>query len=300
MKRLLTGTVYVLIVFGFFVLRAAFEEPLWFDLLILLFSLCGTYEMCRALKGKLDAAEAIAVQIFSAGGVVCYCVSDAVCRMRGSVNYAPYLTFLVYAAGLMALLCLLVVRHEKMEMSSVGYALLAYCYPSVFLIVLAGLNHMPVYSEIGVLCVFVLCPFADCFAYVFGKLLGKRFPAKMSPHVSPNKTVVGCIGGLLGGAAGAIALFYVYRALARAGALVPVPFFERDICLLLFLALGIATAAFAEAGDLCESAVKRKLGIKDMGKLLPGHGGVLDRIDSALYVSPVLCLLFLLCLMTVG
>ena len=184
MKRLLTGTVYVLVVLGFFALRAAFGEPLYFDALILLFCVFGTFEMCRALKERIDLSERLLVQIFSAALIVCYCVADRVCSMRGSVNYAPYLTFLLFAAGLMAFLGLIVFRHEKTQLETLGHALLVFCYPSAFLLVLAGLNHMPVYAELGVLCVFVLCPFADCFAYVFGKAFGKKLPMKMSPHPS--------------------------------------------------------------------------------------------------------------------
>ncbi len=308
MKRLITGTVYVLVLIAFFALRVYFDEPLFFDLLILLFGIVGTFEMCRALGDRIDGVQRAIVQIFAAGIIVCYCVSDSVYKYLQAraeagtaiVNYSPNLTFAVFMAGLAILFSLLVFRHEKTSLQSTGYALLANVFPSVFLLVLCGVNHMPAYSEIGILFVFVLCPFSDCFAYLFGRLLGKKFPMKMAPSVSPNKTVIGSIGGFFGGALGAVALFYVYAWLSELGVLPQWSLFSNPLNLILFVGLGIFTVAFAEAGDLVESAVKRKLEIKDMGKILPGHGGVLDRIDSVLYASLIVCFVLVLRIMIVG
>lgn len=298
-KRLLTGIVYILVLLGFFLLRVFFDI-LFFDLLIAIFAVLGTFEMCRALGDRIDAVQKSIVMIFSTGIIVCYSVSDSVYKyLQASdpsvVNYSPNLAFVVFIAGTALLMGLLVFRHEKTALGSVGYSLLAYLYPSAFLVVLSGCNHMPDYSEIGILFVFVICPFADCFAYLFGKYLGRFMPAKLAPNVSPNKTIIGCFGGLLGGAAGAAALFFAYYGLIR-----PVDLNLHWANLFFFLGLGVLTAAFTEFGDLVESAVKRKLGIKDMGRLLPGHGGILDRIDSALYASLVVCFVFVLRIMTTG
>ncbi len=303
LKRTITGTIYILVLLGFFILRTYFAEPLFFDLLVLFFSVVGTYEMCRALGDRIDVVQKCVIQIFSAGFIVAYCVSDAVYQRQGiAPNYSPNIAFVVFVAG-MALLCsLLVFRHEKTSLSSTGYSMLAYVYPSVFLLVLAGLNHMPRYSAIGILLVFVLCPCADAFAYFAGRLLGKRFPWKMAPNVSPNKTVVGGIGGILGGAIGAVALFYAYHLIVNVWgvALGEGEMFRDPVNLILFVGIGVLTAAFAEAGDLVESAIKRRLDIKDMGNILPGHGGVLDRIDSALYACLIVCFVLVLRNMIAG
>lgn len=302
LKRLLTGTVYVLTLLAFFILRTYFNEPLCFDLLILFFCVVGTFEMCRALGDRIDLVQKVIVQIFASAVIVCYCVSDAVYKRQGlAPNYSPNLTFVVFMTGVAVLFSLLVFRHEKTSLQSLGYAMLADIFPSVFLLVLAGVNHMPKYSEIGILFIFVLCPFADCFAYLFGRFLGKKFPMKMAPNVSPNKTVIGGFGGFLGGAVGAVALFYAYYLLSVVWPVLPrEAMFESPVNLVLFVGLGILTAAFAEAGDLVESAIKRRLGIKDMGKLLPGHGGILDRIDSALYACLIVCFVLVLRIMIAG
>ena len=108
----------------------------------------------------------------------------------------------------------------------------------------------------------------DIFAYLTGKALGKR---KLCPSISPKKTVEGSIGGVLGSVllCGLYSLFFM-----------PSEFF---ICVVI----GIAGGVFSQLGDLAASVMKRKIGIKDWGTLIPGHGGVLDRIDSILFVAPL-------------
>ena len=110
----------------------------------------------------------------------------------------------------------------------------------------------------------------DTGAYAVGRLLGRH---KLAPEISPNKTVEGAIGGLLAGAAAAV----LVPGLVQAG-IAPLG--------LALLALLVPVAAMA--GDLVESALKRRMGVKDMSHLLPGHGGLLDRLDSILVAGPCL------------
>lgn len=302
LKRLITGSIYVAVLLIFYIARLLCREfffgALIFDALILLFSGVGTFEVCRALKDKIDKLQRAIVQIFSFLFILGYALSDSVFKLlqRSSseiVNYSPHVAFAVFIAGVGILFSLLVFRHEKTSLQSTGYSLLALLYPSTFLLVLSGINHMPALSDLGILFVFAICPFADCFAYLFGMLLKKRFPKKMAPNVSPNKTVIGGIGGLLGGGIGAVCIFFAYY-----GLISPAPFSEKWLELILCLGLGVLAAAFAELGDLVESAIKRKIGVKDMGNILPGHGGILDRIDSALYASLIVCFVLVIRIMT--
>ena len=118
---------------------------------------------------------------------------------------------------------------------------------------------------------------SDSLALFTGMALGRH---KLAPLVSPHKTVEGAAGGLVGGMAGMAIFCLVYRAITGVNLGLP-----------LCVALGLLGALLGELGDLSFSAVKRQYGIKDYGRLLPGHGGVLDRFDSVLFAAPVLCAL---------
>ena len=112
--------------------------------------------------------------------------------------------------------------------------------------------------------------FNDSFAYLVGRVLGRR---KLSPVISPNKTVEGAVAGVLAGMAASVA----FNLIAGLGA---------DIYSVLFISVVIGVTALL--GDLFESLIKRGAGVKDSGTIVPGHGGVLDRIDSILFPAPLL------------
>ncbi len=120
---------------------------------------------------------------------------------------------------------------------------------------------------------------ADTAAYFGGRVLGKR---KLSPVISPNKTVEGALSALVAGPVGA--LFYGFVPLPALGASLGVPG---------LLGLGLVVAVAATLGDLAESALKRECGVKDSSSLLPGHGGLLDRMDSLLWSIPAACVFLL-------
>lgn len=108
----------------------------------------------------------------------------------------------------------------------------------------------------------------DAFAYFTGRLLGRR---KLMPRVSASKTVEGFVGGLIGAVAFMFALQYALF-----------PFLGPLHCVVL----GAAGAIVAQFGDLAESLVKRDAGLKDSSRIIPGHGGILDRFDSVLFTAP--------------
>lgn len=130
-------------------------------------------------------------------------------------------------------------------------------------------------GHLRVIYYFLLVPCSDTGAYAVGSLLGKH---KMVPHISPGKTWEGTIGAVvLTGIAGALLGPVMIGASWWAGAII-----------------GVALSMAATTGDLVESMIKRDTGVKDMGKIIPGHGGAMDRLDSLLLAAPVAWLTMLL------
>lgn len=113
---------------------------------------------------------------------------------------------------------------------------------------------------------------ADTGAYFAGRFFGRH---KLYPAVSPGKTIEGGIGGLVASV--------VVAALIR-------QLFSVEMSLMHTVAVGVLAAVFGVLGDLCESMLKRSVGAKDSGKLIPGHGGVLDRFDAMMFVAPAVFL----------
>jgi phosphatidate cytidylyltransferase len=131
------------------------------------------------------------------------------------------------------------------------------------------------FGTIIVLCTMIALN--DNSAYYVGKLLGKN-SKKLAPKISPNKTWAGLLGGFTATILSAMAFGYA------------LPYFS----LLQRLSLGLVTACAIPVGDLIESAMKRDLGVKDSGFLIPGHGGVMDRFDSWVFTAPIVYYFILL------
>lgn len=127
-------------------------------------------------------------------------------------------------------------------------------------------------ERIGILFFFILLWTNDSMAYVSGRLLGKT---KLWPRVSPKKTWEGFFGGILS----AIALAYFIH-----------PLFKMELHMALLMAMLVGV--FGTLGDLLESSLKRKAGVKDSGSFMPGHGGILDRFDGVMLSAPMVYMAF--------
>ena len=129
--------------------------------------------------------------------------------------------------------------------------------------------------------VFVAAWMCDIFAYFTGRFFGKH---KLAPHLSPKKTIEGSIGGIIFSILGCMLYGFV---VSKATGL--------NARYLVLAALGLVLSVISQIGDLWASLIKREYGIKDYSRMLPGHGGVMDRFDSILAISTVLmgiCMLF--------
>ena len=127
------------------------------------------------------------------------------------------------------------------------------------------------YVWIMPLSIFIFLWMSDSGAYLVGSLLSRYFPAKLFPRISPKKSWVGSIGGGLLCVAVAVGIHH---------------FFPQLMNLWQWMGLSLTVCIAGTYGDLIESLLKRQLGIKDSGNILPGHGGFLDRFDSALLAIP--------------
>jgi phosphatidate cytidylyltransferase len=175
---------------------------------------------------------------------------------------------LAVSAGLMIpilMFTLLVISQKDFIKRSTSAVFITF-YLSVlggFILLLA--NHPDGATRIFALVALIACN--DTFAYIAGVLIGKH---KIAPSISPKKSWEGLIGGAVAAVIGGAAIFhYLFETAWYVGALI-----------------GVMTVVTATCGDLIESAIKRDLAIKDMSNLLPGHGGIMDRLDSALFTAP--------------
>ena len=136
------------------------------------------------------------------------------------------------------------------------------------------MSHLPLLKSTGRphWLVVTLCTafFADTVAYFFGRTWGKH---KLYPAVSPKKTWEGSLGGVIGSVLATVGV----------GALWTLP----ELAIGPAVALGVVASVCGQSGDLVESMIKRTFGVKDSGSILPGHGGMLDRIDALLFVAPI-------------
>ncbi len=130
-----------------------------------------------------------------------------------------------------------------------------------------------------VLCYLVIGAFgSDVFAFLIGTKFGKR---KLCEKISPKKTVEGAIAGVFG----VVILFVIMTLMFN-------NFCNTSYNILAVLILGVAASVVGQFGDLAASTIKRKCNVKDFGNIIPGHGGILDRCDSIMFVAPIIYIFF--------
>ncbi len=184
---------------------------------------------------------------------------------------------------LILIFMLLKFEKTKFEQAVIG-VFASVCVPFSFSLMIVFRDadiHFNGYTKKDGLFLLILAFFAswmtDIFAYFVGSKLGKR---KLCPKISPKKSVEGAIGGVVGAVLLNLLLLFVFK-----------KFIFEDSSLLSYASVAIISVILSVVsmfGDLAASTIKRNFGIKDFGKLLPGHGGIMDRFDSVLFVLPVL------------
>ena len=215
----------------------------------------GTYEMGR-LQHVDDTWHLVLVELIVVGFFLTFLFLPPV-----------YLLFVM----LPFLVALFSKTYDFKAIATFAFGSMAFlCLPCVVMV-----RMHQIFSPQMVLLVFVLLWTNDTFAYLTGRLLGKH---KLFERISPGKTIEGSIGGLLFTMVGVIIL-------SR---------YADWISLKEAVGMGLIAVVFGTLGDLCESMLKRQAGVKDSGKLIPGHGGILDRFDSVLFTVPFVFVYLLL------
>lgn len=254
------------VVFGGLALALFLPFLLWggvpFQIVVALLAIGGTAELIRMHRLSPSSIEGGLAMLASA--LLALPMADYFSFLPADGNYSAYslLVFLLLAST--------VFHQGQYQYSEVVFPIASSFYVGIgfhnlILARLAGLNVV----------LFALCLVwaTDSGAYLIGRKLGRR---KLLPAVSPNKTVEGFIGGI--GSALLVSLVFVLIDKSLLS----------GYSLLSMLGLTVVLSIFSQLGDLVESAIKRHFGVKDSGRLIPGHGGILDRFDGLIFVFPIM------------
>lgn len=261
--RLISGIVLVI---AALLLISAGHEVLLASTMIL--SLIGICELFKALKMEKTAVAWISILM-----TVLYYLN-----LRFVVVKSPVVYTIVF---LIILLAVYVLNYPKYNTLNVMAGFFGFFYVSVMLSFIYLTRDISGKGKYLVWMIFLIAWGSDTFAYCAGRLFGKH---KMAPVLSPKKTIEGAIGGVLGSALLNMGYSYIFKNELNLEI--------KDICLIGIIA--VVGALVSMIGDLAASAIKREFEIKDYGKLIPGHGGVLDRFDSIIITAPIVYFLSML------
>ncbi len=250
LRRGLTGVIYVVLLLG-----TVFLSSDAFDFLFMVFGLACLYEFKRIVQIKRYYIYVIYLALW---WVFIYITHHPVL-----INTLLVLTLLVN----MSLLKFLFSKKETM-LSNVQKFCAALLYIGggcIFLTMIPYKDNN--FAKFLIMGIFILIWVNDTFAYLVGKSLGRT---KLFPSVSPKKTVEGSLGGLI---------FACVAAYIMAG-------YETSLSILQWIVLALVLVIAGNLGDLVESKFKRMAQVKDSGAILPGHGGIWDRLDSLIFAAP--------------
>ena len=282
--RIITALVAIVGIFPFFCFSAPVGNDkvlqYLFPTLIALVALFSVYELLRCVG--LDKNYALAVPLYLAA--LAFPILTRVLYLNhAALIRAGVLAILAFGVYFFSVLVFTYGKAESIEEEQRKTGRIALVYmTSVYIIgaysaVIALRDTNPEFAgKFVYLIPFVFAWVTDTFAYFAGRLFGKH---KLIPAVSPKKTVEGAIGGAIGCAVVAV-LYGLFTSLC----------FDASPNYVVLALSGLVIAVVSQIGDLAMSAIKRQYGVRDYGKLLPGHGGMLDRFDSCMAVAVLVAL----------
>lgn len=262
-QRAVTGVLFVIVLVG-----CILYSPLSFGILFTIISVLSVHEFAQLVSKSSEVS--INKTITALGGAYLFLALMSFCTQQsvGARVFLPYLGLLLY------MMITELYLKKKNPTGNWAYSMLSQLYvalPFALLNVLAFQNSPETgsvtYNPILPLSIFVFIWLSDTGAYCVGSLIGKH---RLFERISPKKSWEGSIGG---------GIFSIASSLGFAHFFPFMPGWQ-------WVGLAIVVVIFGTWGDLTESLMKRQLGIKDSGNILPGHGGMLDRFDSALMAIP--------------
>ena len=288
--RVITGTFIAIVYIAVFLL-SMYVHPIFFDIFIFAVAAGATYEMCRCVANFSSEPIFIIDMITVVLGFAGFWFAQYYVRTNasGMTGYFVVLAVMIIATILTTAFSKVYVKGNAIS------TIFVMLYPNSILMFAVGINYFMMaemgidvmaslpFRNAGIALMFLVPALTDVFAYQIGSTLKGK---KLCPSISPNKTISGAVGGLLGGLVGAgLVLLFTY--LARQ---FNVNLFGLDMLteswattIVNFVMLGLFGSVFDQMGDLAASFFKRRAGIKDYSNLLPGHGGVLDRVDGFMF-----------------
>ncbi|MFA8299336.1 MAG: phosphatidate cytidylyltransferase [Hyphomicrobiales bacterium] len=256
--RTITGIVFAILVIG-----AIIWNPFILALLMAIFTFIGSKEYVMLLKNKQIYHK---LTPFICSSLIIYIISAFVGLNLLSSSYL----FIIPIIAFLYVLISLFNPHAR-PFEEIGSAIFGFLYvPIPFSMMIWAIDFHPSSGSMNfytLLGFFIILWMNDTFAYLTGSLIGKH---KLFPRISPKKTWEGSIGGAVFGLLFAVGIYFTTNTLTIQS----------------WLIIGLLTVILGSLGDLVESMLKRNANVKDSGAILPGHGGVLDRFDAALFSIP--------------
>ncbi len=242
---------------------------------LLFLAIVAYRELMRACKLGGDGKHLTVMELVGCVGIFAYYLVMLFVQER------TYL-FLSAVLVLMGFMFVYVFSFPKYHSDQIMNSYFCFAYAPVMLSFIYLVRALP-YGVYTVWMIFISSWICDTCAYLTGKCIGKH---KLAPVLSPKKSIEGAIGGILGSAivGGLYGYFVVEKVIS-----------EQKITW-VFVLISAIGAVISQVGDLAASAIKRNQEIKDYGKLIPGHGGVMDRFDSVIFTAPIIYFLTFLLL----
>ncbi|MFZ0596565.1 MAG: phosphatidate cytidylyltransferase [Flavobacterium sp.] len=284
LKRAISGAVYIALL-----LTSILFSTESFIILFGLFLIIATYEFCNLVKlYKVISILFVSVFYSTVSLISFYKVEteNYISKILKentiiTVDTDKLFSVLLIITLIISVKCIVFLFDDTQNISKVskiiyliGYIML----PFLFIVKISfGIKD---YNPKIIIGLFILIWTNDTFAYLVGKSIGKH---KLFERISPKKTIEGFLGGV---AFAALAGFLISKFYIQ-----PTPEFSSK-SILIWTIIALIVSIFGTIGDLIESKFKRVAGVKDSGAIMPGHGGVLDRLDSVIFVAPIIFLFY--------